>query len=247
MHEHVRAIVGIGDHPFAQFAAEPHLIVEPLLSQQRTHPRGSRRMPLERARAGEPPPATVDRGERAEQRVVTFSRRQRRHRQELQRPIDGAARERRRHRARLDDDDAVAIDAVPFESGDGGLAGDDDQSGRGERAALGRFEQHGEFAADTWLRRERQVHERDDAQPRGFALGLFGHHSQREAVHQHRGAVGNRRERALGALQLRRRRQRKAVVELANADGPPARAQRRRHPAVVLIPAGPRLDGSGND
>jgi hypothetical protein len=89
--------------------------------------------------------------------------RQRRHRQELQRAVYGSARNRRRRRARFDDDDALAIDAVWLERGDRGPACDDDQPGCGESATLGRFEQQREFGRDAGFRRERQVHECDDA------------------------------------------------------------------------------------
>ncbi len=78
-HEQIRAVVVRAERRRIQVAGEPDAMREPLRAQQRPHARHRRRVALEAAGTRQAPVARRNRRQRAQQQLVSLSRRQRRH------------------------------------------------------------------------------------------------------------------------------------------------------------------------
>src|SRR5712672_3344348 len=130
-------------------------------------------MALDAAGARQPPGPVPKAAERAQQNLVTFSRRDRRDRNQV--PWisrSGTCGQRCAIGARLEHHDRFVTDAVTIELDRDCTTRDDHMAGGRKRPTLARFESDRLLAADADLGGERKMDERDKAEPRGFALGF---------------------------------------------------------------------------
>ena len=145
----------------------------------------------------------------------------------------GTAGEWRRVGARFNYDHPVAWQRVLLQQADGRLAGDHDQCRSREGALLRHCKPRTCVGIETNVGGERQVNQGHNAQPRRFAFNDSGQRTKREAVDDHEGAGGQRREGRRRPGHGRGSRLREAALELDDGDRPAAAAKAFGHAPVV--------------